>query len=110
MKKEIKSLKIASVLHRALSIVLMKSSISSKNILVSNIKLSKDLRKANVYTILSSVNKEAHDIHAVINELNKSAWLIRRGLSNHVNLRIIPELVFKPDLEFNNFVSLNQTL
>ncbi len=110
MTKEIKSLKIASVLHRALSTVLMKSNISSKNILVSNIKLSKDLRKASVYAILSSVNKEAHNIHDVINELNQSAWLIRRCLSNHVNLRIIPELVFKPDSEFNNFVSLNQTL
>ncbi|OEY86851.1 ribosome-binding factor A [Wolbachia pipientis] len=110
MKKEIRNLKVASVLHRALSMILMKNNILSKSVLISAVKLSKDLNKANVYIVLSSANGESDNINPIINEINQSIGLIRKYLSQYVNLRFIPELVFKPDLAFNNFININQIL
>lgn len=127
MRKEIRSLKIASVLHRAISVVLTEGKVFNKKILISEVKLSKDLKKADAYVVLSSLNtttlntgaqsvsrtgdqSEDYNINSVVNEMNKSAWLIRKSILCHVDLRFIPELIFKPDLGFNNFVNVNNIL
>ncbi|WP_250295066.1 ribosome-binding factor A [Wolbachia endosymbiont of Oedothorax gibbosus] len=128
MKKEIRNLKIASVLHRAISRVLMEGKVFNKNVAVSDVKLSKDLKKADVYIVLSSLNiqvadysdsEKRHtgdpsenncDINTVVNEMNQSAWSIRKSILCYVDLRFIPELVFKPDLAFDNFVNVSKIL
>jgi ribosome-binding factor A len=134
MKKEIRNLKIASVLHRAISRVLKEGKVFNKNVAVSNVKLSKDLKKADVYIVLSSLNIQVADysdpekstwisasctgdpsenncdINTVVNEMNQSAWSIRKSILCYVDLRFIPELVFKPDLAFDNFVNVSKIL
>ncbi len=131
MKKEIRNLKIASVLHRAISRVLMEGKVFNKNVAVSDVKLSKDLKKADVYIVLSSLNIQVADyldpekstwsrtgdpsenncdINTVVNEMNQSAWSIRKSILYYVDLRFIPELVFKPDLAFDNFVNVSKIL
>ena len=134
MKKEIRNLKIASVLHRAISKVLMEGKVFNKNVAVSDVKLSKDLKKADVYIVLSSLNIQVADysdpekstwisasctgdpsenncdINTVVNEMNQSAWSIRKSILCYVDLRFIPELVFKPDLAFDNFVNVSKIL
>ncbi|MGL9778846.1 MAG: ribosome-binding factor A [Wolbachia sp.] len=134
MKKEIRNLKIASVLHRAISRVLMEGKVFNKSVAVSNVKLSKDLKKADVYIVLSSLNIQVADysdpekstwisasctgdpsenncdINTVVNEMNQSAWSIRKSILCYVDLRFIPELVFEPDLAFDNFVNVSKIL
>ncbi|WP_353269779.1 ribosome-binding factor A [Wolbachia endosymbiont (group A) of Myopa testacea] len=134
MKKEIRNLKIASVLHRAISRVLMEGKVFNKNVAVSDVKLSKDLKKADVYIVLSSLNiqvadysdlekstwisasctgdpsEDNCDINTVVNEMNQSGWSIRKSILCYVDLRFIPELVFKPDLAFDNFVNVSKIL
>lgn len=128
MKKEIRNLKIASVLHRAISRVLMEGKVFNKNVAVSDVKLSKDLKKADVYIVLSSLNIQVADysdsekrrtgdpsenncdINTVVNEMNQSAWSIRKSILCYVDLRFIPELVFKPDLAFDHFVNVSKIL
>ncbi|OAM00617.1 ribosome-binding factor A [Wolbachia endosymbiont of Dactylopius coccus] len=134
MKKEIRNLKIASVLHRAISRVLMEGKVFNKNVAVSDVKLSKDLKKADVYIVLSSLNIQVADyldpekstwisasctgdpsenncdINTIVNEMNQSAWSIRKSILCYVDLRFIPELVFKPDLAFDNFVNVSKIL
>ncbi len=128
MKKEIRNLKIASVLHRAISRVLMEGKVFNKNVAVSDVKLSKDLKKADVYIVLSSLNIQVADyldpekrrtgdpsenncdINTVVNEMTQSAWSIRKSILCYVDLRFIPELVFKPDLAFDNFVNVSKIL
>lgn len=107
MKKEIRKLKVASVLHKAVSKVLIDS---HKNVLISGVELNKDLSKADVYIIISSLSNESCDISSIIHEMNKSAWLIRKSVSGHVQLRFMPNLIFKPDLGFHNFVNINRVL
>ncbi|WP_395463217.1 ribosome-binding factor A [Wolbachia endosymbiont of Cantharis cryptica] len=129
MKKEIRSLKIASVLHRAISRVLMEGKVFNKNVVISNVTLSKDLKKADVYIVLSSLNIQVadtgmqipalstgdrsennRDINTIVNEINQSAWLIRKSILCYVDLRFIPKLVFKPDLAFDNFINVSKIL
>ncbi|WP_168464151.1 ribosome-binding factor A [Wolbachia endosymbiont of Ctenocephalides felis wCfeT] len=110
MKKEIRNLKIASVLHRAISRVLIEGQLFSKNVAISDVKLSKDLKKADVYVVLSSLSGEDCDINAIVDEMNQSAWSIRKSISSEVDLRFMPELVFKPDLAFDNFINVNNIL
>jgi len=128
MKKEIRNLKISSVLHRAISRVLTESKICNQSIVVSEVKLSKDMSKADVYIVLSLLNGplsitsglsscipneiqgQVGDIHSVVNEMNQSAWLVRKSILHYVKLRFIPELVFKPDLAFDNFVNVDEIL
>ncbi|MGL9758193.1 MAG: ribosome-binding factor A [Wolbachia sp.] len=131
MKKEIRNLKIASVLHRAISRVLMEGKVFNKNVVVSDVKLSKDLKKADVYIVLSSLNIQvanysdpekgmwSHtgdpsenncDLNTIVNEMNQSVWSIRKSILHYVDLRFIPELVFKPDLAFDNFVNVSKIL
>uniref|UniRef100_A0A1A9VJP1 Uncharacterized protein n=1 Tax=Glossina austeni TaxID=7395 RepID=A0A1A9VJP1_GLOAU len=118
MKKEIRNLKIASVLHRAISRVLMEGKVFNKNVAVSDVKLSKDLKKADVAdysdpekstwisaSCTGDPSENNCDINTVVNEMNQSAWSIRKSILCYVDLRFIPELVFKPDLAFDNFVN-----
>ncbi|NSM56527.1 ribosome-binding factor A [Wolbachia endosymbiont of Atemnus politus] len=110
MKKEIRSLKIASVLHRAITRVLMEGKILNKNVVVSEVKLSKDLKKADVHVVLSSLSEKDCDINTIIDEINQSAWLIRKSILCYVDLRFVPKLVFKTDLAFDNFVNVSKIL
>ncbi|CCF78373.1 ribosome-binding factor A [Wolbachia endosymbiont of Onchocerca gibsoni] len=111
MKKEIRRLKIASVLHRAISRILMKGKVySNKGIIVSYVKLSKDFKKADVYIVSSSLNEKNYSTNTIINEVNQSAWLIHKSILCYVNLRFVPKLVFKPDLAFDNFINVNKIL
>ncbi|QOD38301.1 30S ribosome-binding factor RbfA [Candidatus Wolbachia massiliensis] len=110
MKKEIRNLKIASVLYRAISRVLMEGKVFNKNVVVSDVKLSQDLKKADVYVVLSSLSEKDCDINTTVNEINQAAWLIRKSISSYVDLRFIPKLVFKTDLAFDNFVNVSKIL
>ncbi len=110
IKKEIRKLKIASVLHKAVSKVLINDRILYKNVLVSGVELNKDLSKADIYIVTSSLSNESCGINAIVDEMNKSTWSIRKSVSEHVQLRFMPNLVFKPDLGFHNFVNVNRML
>ncbi|MGL9732617.1 MAG: ribosome-binding factor A [Wolbachia sp.] len=110
MKKEIRSLKIASVLHRAISRVLMEGKAFNKNIVISEVKLNKDFKKADVYVVLSSLNEKDCDISTIIDEINQFAWLIRKSILCYVDLRFVPKLIFKTDLAFDNFVNVSKML
>ncbi|WP_333023491.1 ribosome-binding factor A [Wolbachia endosymbiont of Pentidionis agamae] len=107
MRREIRKLKLESVLNRALLrfFIEKKGSEVFKGVAVSSIKLRSDLEQAEVYLIPSSLNKGSSDINNLLNEVNKSAWLIRRSILHYVDLRFIPQLIFKPDLTFNHYVS-----
>ncbi|NUY39154.1 ribosome-binding factor A [Wolbachia endosymbiont of Litomosoides brasiliensis] len=108
MKKKIRNLKIASVLRRAISKVLMEGRVFNKNVVISDVKLSEDLKKADVYVVLSSLNKKDYNTNTIVKEINQSAWLIRKSMLSYVNLRFIPKLVFKADLAFDNFVNISK--
>ncbi|QIT35785.1 ribosome-binding factor A [Wolbachia endosymbiont of Brugia pahangi] len=110
MRKEIRNLKIASVLRRAISKVLMEGKVFNKNVVISDVKLSGDLKKADVYIVLSSLSKKKYNINTIVDEINQSAWLIRKSILSYVDLRFIPKLVFKADLAFDNFVNISKIL
>nr|CAH7721315.1 unnamed protein product [Callosobruchus chinensis] len=71
----------------------MEGNVLNEKVVVSDVKLSKDLKKADVYIVLSSLNiqNDNDDISTVVNEMNQSAWSY-------------------PDLAFDNFVNVSKIL
>lgn len=88
----------------------MEGKAFNKNVVISEVKLSKDLKKADVYVVLSSLSEKDCDISTIIDEINQSAWLIRKSILCYVDLRVVPKLVFKTDLAFDNFVNVSKIL
>ncbi|UWI82960.1 ribosome-binding factor A [Wolbachia endosymbiont of Howardula sp.] len=112
MQKEIRQQKIASVLHRALSRISLQDKILNKNIVISHVKLSKDLKIAYIYVLLSAllcntmtqdneIQNKSLDITNVVNNLNDYSYSIRREIFDYVEMRFIPKFIFKSDVQFN---------
>ncbi|CEI85523.1 30S ribosome-binding factor RbfA [Ehrlichia minasensis] len=104
-----RNLKVASVLNRAISKVLMQDIClaNSHLITISKVEVSNDIRNANVFIIIS---QDCTDKEAIIKELNDSSYFIRKAIFSYVDLRYIPRLYFKPDYCFDNLVRINQIL
>ncbi|MGN7618463.1 MAG: 30S ribosome-binding factor RbfA [Ehrlichia sp.] len=104
-----RNLKVASVLSRAISKVLMQDvcSISSSLITISKVEVSINIRNATVFIIVS---QDYLDKEAIIKELNDSSYFIRKAIFSYVDLRYTPRLCFKLDYGFDNLVRVNQLL
>jgi len=90
--------KIASVIRRAISSTISKLASENKFGLasVSTVKLSKDLRIANVYVSLLVINSQnkTEQIQAFLNILNSNNGMIRSVIANETRMRFTPELRF----------------
>ena len=103
-----RNLKVASVLSRAISKVLVQDFFSvSSLVTISKVEVSSDIRNATVFIVVSS---DSYDKEAVIRELNDSSYFIRKAIFSHVDLRYIPRLYFKLDYYFDNLVRVNELL
>ncbi|WDM84944.1 30S ribosome-binding factor RbfA [Ehrlichia sp. JZT12] len=103
-----RNLKVASVLSRAISRVLMQDVFSISGLVtISKLEVSNDIRNATVFVIVS---QDCLDKEMIIKELNDSSYFIRKAIFSHVNLRYIPRLYFKLDHYFDNLVRVNQLL
>ncbi|ABD45050.1 ribosome-binding factor A [Ehrlichia chaffeensis str. Heartland] len=103
-----RNLKVASVLNRAISRVLMQDiCLFNSHITISKVEVSSDIRDATVFVIIS---QECSDKEALIKELNDSSYFIRKAIFSYVDLRYIPRLYFKLDYCFDNLVRVNQIL
>ncbi|QGR02536.1 30S ribosome-binding factor RbfA [Ehrlichia ruminantium] len=104
-----RNLKVASVLNRAISKVLMHDfySISCNVINISQVEVSSDIKNATVFVVISgdSANKEE-----LIKELNDMSYFIRKAIFSYVDLRYVPRLYFKLDYHFDNLVKVNELL
>ncbi|AHC39252.1 30S ribosome-binding factor RbfA [Ehrlichia muris] len=104
-----RSLKIASVLNRAVSKVLMQDIylVDGHLVTVSKVEVSNDIRNATVFIVLPQNCSNKKDL---IQTLNDSSYFIRKEIFSYVNLRYIPRLYFKLDHCFDNLVRVNQIL
>ena len=90
--------RVADVLTRALMQILNQRSAYFRfdNITVSFIKMSNDLRIANVYCRCLSLTGAA-DATEMIADLNARSAFIRHGLASLVHLKFLPDLRFHYD-------------
>jgi len=90
--------KIASVIKKAIASTV--SGLASENKFglasISKVKLSKDLRIANIYVNLLVVNSQnkTEGVQAFLNVLNSNNGMLRSVVANETRIRFTPELRF----------------
>ena len=88
--------KIASVIKRAISTIISKLAKENNFGLasISMVKLSKDLKIANIYVNLLILNpqEKSEKIQAFLHLLNANSGLIRSTVAKEVRMRFMPEL------------------
>ena len=103
-----RSLKVSSVLKRALSQLFMCEFCDlSKVVSISGIRVGEDIRNATVFVVVRGGDISADDI---VSALNESSGAIRSAVFKYLRLRYVPRLHFKLDLEFENFLCVNEAL
>lgn len=65
----------------------------AKDVLVSAVRLSDDLRHARVY-VRTLDEADEHRRSGVVEAMNRAAGFLRRDIGNHLRLRHIPDLRF----------------
>jgi len=103
--------KVSSLLKKEISLVFnndLEDKIISENfITISNIEVSSDLHYCKVY-ISCSVDDEIKS--QILDSLNNSKSFIRHKLSQRIEMRRIPELIFKIDRALEKEISVLKLL
>jgi len=109
--KSQRQLKVGEELRQLISNALLRGSfydeyIENNNITITEVNVSPDLKNAKVYVMpLGGENKLN-----VLNSLNKFSGRFKKFISNHINLRQTPKLIFKIDDTFENAKKINDIL
>ncbi|MCU7611598.1 30S ribosome-binding factor RbfA [Anaplasma capra] len=103
-----RSLKVASVLKRALARMFICEFYDLSNVLsISNVKVSGDTRNATVFVVVRDKLANKGEIVAALNDASDS---IRRSVFKYLKLRYVPRLHFKLDVEFDNFLRISEIM
>ncbi|UCH97918.1 MAG: 30S ribosome-binding factor RbfA [Candidatus Aminicenantes bacterium] len=92
--------RFSSTLKQCLADILVKDINNPllKSAFISNVIVSNDLKKAEVFVSLSSASGHGGaDIDDLVSRLTKSRGFIKRTLAKRMYLKYIPELVFIKD-------------
>ena len=100
-----RSLKVSSVLKRALSQMFLEEFYDiSKVVSVSYVRVSEDLREATVFVVIGDSAGEGKE--EIMPTLNDASKLIRRLVFKYVKLRYVPRLYFKLDEGFYHLIEM----
>ena len=109
--KSQRQLKVGEELRHLISNALLRESfydeyIKNNNITITQVSVSPDLKNAKVYVMpLGGKNKLD-----VLNSLNKASGRLKKLISNNINLRYVPKLLFKIDETFEYAKNINDIL
>ncbi|MGN7661699.1 MAG: 30S ribosome-binding factor RbfA [Anaplasma sp.] len=103
-----RSLKVASVLKRALAQLFIRElSDLSATVSISGVKVSEDARNATVFVVVRGEPEARNDM---INALNDVSGAIRRSMFKYLKLRYVPRLCFRLDAEYDNFLRVSEVM
>ena len=109
--KSQRQLKVGEELRHLISNALLRNSffdenIENYNITITEVNISPDLKNAKVYVMpLGGENKLN-----ILNSLNKATGRLKKIISNNINLRQTPNLIFKIDDTFEYAKNINDIL
>ncbi len=98
-----RQLKVGEELRHLISNALLRQDfydehIQNNNITITEVNVSPDLKNAKIYVMPLGGEKKLD----VLNSLNKVSGRIKKIVSNNLNLRQTPKLIFKIDETFEN--------
>ena len=111
MTKSRRIVKVSSLLKKEISLILMmdldEPLIIENFVSITKIELSKDLQHCKIF-IGGSIQDSESD--KVIENLNLVKNKIRHLLSKRIQMRRIPEIIFKKDITLDNEISVLKVL
>lgn len=106
--------RVAELLKREIAVLIARELNDNRinSVTVTGVTISKDLRTSTVFVASTRVSSNRSDPESTRIEklLNKSAGYIRHLLSQTVNLRITPSLVFKYDDSIQRGMELSRLI
>ena len=109
--KSQRQLRVGEELRHLISNALLRESfydgyIKNNNITITEVNVSPDLKNAKVYVMPLGGENQLD----VLNSLNKVSGRFKKIISNNINLRQTPKLVFKIDETFEYAKKINEIL
>ena len=80
---------------------------------VTNVELTRDAKQATVFISIIAVNKTYTDpdlIKQVLEALTEAKGFLKKSLGSIIQLRFIPDLIFKEDKGLENTLRVNEIL
>ncbi|MDB1135166.1 30S ribosome-binding factor RbfA [Candidatus Anaplasma sp. TIGMIC] len=103
-----RSLKVSSVLKRALSQLFMREFYDLSGVVsITCIRVSEDIKNATVFVV---IREEEARVQEIVHALNESSAVIRRAVFKYLKLRYVPRLYFKLDVDFGSFLCVTDDM
>ena len=97
-----RQLRVGELIKQALGQIFLRDeakvqTIETKNITVTEVRMSPDLKNARAYVIPLG----GKDTDKIVSELTQSAYLIRKVLSKKIDMKFLPKVSFVGDNSFD---------
>ena len=97
-----RQLRVGELIKQALGQIFLRDeakvqTIETKNITVTEVRMSPDLKNARAYVIPLG----GKDTDKAVSELTQSAYLIRKALSKKIDMKFLPKVSFVSDKSFD---------
>ena len=97
-----RQLRVGELIKQSLGQIFLRDeaklpSLETKNITVTEVRMSPDLKNARAYVIPLG----GKDSEKIVNVLTKFSHLIRKGLSNKIDMKFLPKVSFVSDKSFD---------
>ena len=97
-----RQLRVGELIKQSLGQIFLKEeakvpSLTTKNITVTEVRMSADLRNARAYVIPLG----GKDTENAVNMLTKFSYLIRKALSKKIDMKFLPKVSFVSDKSFD---------
>ena len=97
-----RQLRVGELIKQSLGQIFLRDeakvpSLTTKNITVTEVRMSPDLKNARAYVIPLG----GKDMENVVNMLTKSSHLIRKALSKKIDMKFLPKVSFVGDKSFD---------
>jgi ribosome-binding factor A len=112
---EIRIRRIESMMKDELSLLINRQLKDPRipSVAVTQVELTKDAKQATVYISLITINKTAGDpelMRSCLDGLNTAKGYVRREISRIMQLRFMPDMIFKEDKGLENTLRVHELL
>ena len=97
-----RQLRVGELIKQSLGQIFLRDeakvpSLETKNITVTEVRMSPDLKSARAYVIPLG----GKDIEKAVSDLTKFSYLIRKALSKKIDMKFLPKISFVSDKSFD---------
>ena len=106
-----RQLRVGELIKQSLGQIFLKDeakvpSLETKNITVTEVRMSNDLKSATVFVVPMGRSDE----NRIIQGLNRASFFVRKKITEFITLKFLPKINFKIDSSFDKFRQIDDIL